>query len=162
MKLKLLNINRRVIFAAAALFTVVLISCSTHNINNKDLKTKNIADYFNLLSEQKIVKGKISLNNGVYMVKMDGCYGASYLNVNLIKSSIHYVYDNQCAGPPPEYTVTIVMAVSNDKTPYFHIKSDERTFGDKDTSIYKFTGAGFEKIPVKVLPAEIAESFKSL
>jgi len=137
------------------------MSCSTPDKQNiKNLKTKNIVDYFNLLSEQKIVQGKISYINGNYTIKMDDCYEASYLKVNLINSSILYVFSNPCAGPPPVYTVIFEMTISNDNTAFFHIDSEERTFGDKTSDFYKYTGTEFEKVSIKVLPAEAAERFK--
>ncbi len=158
MDLKPLNTKPGVIFVAAALMPVILFSCSVHN--TMGYETKNVADYFNLLSEQKFLKGRIVYDKGNYTLKIDGCYEGGSLNVNLLKNSIYYMFTDPCAGPPPVYSVTLLMAVSNDKTVYVNIKSEEKTFGDKESDFFKFNGAVFEKVSIKTLPAEVSERFR--
>lgn len=150
--------------AATCIAICMFISCvADGGVKNNDKSrrgTKNIVDYFNILSEQNIVRGKIVLKNGKYIMEMDDCYSSGYPVINIAKNVINYEYSNPCSGPPPTYVVFAAMAISNAEDIYMYIFSRERNFGDEESCYYKFNGRVFIKVEKKVLPAEIFAMFK--
>ncbi len=121
---------------------------------------KNITDYFNVLSDQKIIRGRIITENENYVLKMQDCDDLFGSKIEVKANRIYYTYSVPCAGPPPDFTVVVTMAESNDKTVHTHVTSVERTFGDRISNYYKLHDAEFVKVEKSELPSEVLAAFK--
>lgn len=137
----------------------VLLSCAS-SPGARVSEGKNIADYFNILSDQKVVRGRISSEKGAYTVKMSDCDVLRSAKIDPGKNSIYCNFYNPCCGPPPEYDAVVKLSESSDRTVFTHVWIRERTFGDVTSDYYRFTAKGFIKIPKKELPAELLAKFR--
>jgi hypothetical protein len=75
----------------------VLLSCAS-SPGARVSEGKNIADYFNILSDQKVVRGRISSEKGAYTVKMSDCDVLRSAK-KILKKNLFIATLNPDAGP---------------------------------------------------------------
>ena len=140
------------------LMSFLCMACASHTVPGTS-EDKNISDYFNILSAQKIVTGKISRDKGEYRIRMEGCNELISEKIDCRNELIQYSYTNPCAGPPPVFIVAVKMAISGGTARFMLIYSLERTWGQESTDYYRLNGAEFMRVEKKDLPADVAAKF---
>lgn len=158
MKTEKLSRKRRSIAIITLLITGLCITCAS-NSGVRTGEDKNITDYFNILSGQKIVQGKINREKGEYRIRMEGCYELISAKIDVKNEMIRYAYTNPCAGPPPECHVAVWLAVSGDAARFLQVWNMERTWNQVSTDYFRLIGGEFTRIEKKDLPADVAVKF---
>ena len=158
MKLTAYSRKKRGIAFISLLMSILCMACASHTVSRTS-EDKNITDYFNILSRQKIVTERIIREKGEYKIRMEGCNELISAKIDCRNELIQYSYTNPCAGPPPVFIVAVRMATSGDTARFMLIWSLEQTWRQESTGYYRLNGTEFMRVEKKDLPADVAAKF---